>query len=343
MPAPTKSLNPAVIRLAHPLAFSAYLQNIGAPSDSYFRRQGLPTLCKDANVFVPLKMAWGVFSDAALREDRDIGWKVGQFSGDNGLNSGLLKKLDNSPTLYLALQKLIRLINSEASHLKLGLLEFAQRVLLFTHYPGMREQSGYLVSQTYQLEVLIDVIRHFVGATWTPASIGVEAGRFPELLRNRYPSTELKSNQPFGYIAIQRSALHLNLSTSHEVAGNGAPIVQIDKLNFADTLGLLLEPYLSLGYPSRRFAASLTDHSPRTLSRRLADCGKGYQSVVDEARFKKACHLIKNSDRSITEVARAVGFNDQANFSRQFKRVGGLSPMHFRKLKPTDHEGIPHN
>lgn len=331
-------MNPAVIRLAHPLAFSAYLQKIGAPVDTYFQRQGLPTLCKDANVFVPLKMAWGLFGDTAIREDRDIGWHVGRFCGDYGLNDGLLKKLDNSPTLYLALQKLIRLANSEASQLKLGMMEFDWRVVFFTHYPGMREESGYLVSQAYQLEVYISLVRHFTGPAWAPTVIGTEAGRFPDTLHYRLPTTELRVNQPFGYITIPRSVLHLPLRKRHSIGDDGALIVEVDKLNFAETLGLLLEPYLPLGYISRRFAASLTDKSPRTLSRHLAASGNGYQNVVDKVRFKKACQLIKNSDLSITQVARAVGFDNQPNFTRFFKRVGGLSPNYYRALVLTGKE-----
>ena len=80
------------MRLAHPLAFSAYLRHLGAPVAGYFRRQGLPALCRDPNVFVPVKRAWALFDDAARREDPDIGWHVGRFVGDHNLNAGLLQK-----------------------------------------------------------------------------------------------------------------------------------------------------------------------------------------------------------------------------------------------------------
>jgi hypothetical protein len=38
------NLNLAVTRLAHPLAFAAYLKHLGAPIDRYFQRQRLPAL-----------------------------------------------------------------------------------------------------------------------------------------------------------------------------------------------------------------------------------------------------------------------------------------------------------
>lgn len=96
---------PPIIRFAHPLAFGAYLQHLGAPVDGYFRRQGLPALCKDPNVFVPLKKAWALFDDAGRREDCALGWHVGRYVGDQGLNAGLLKKLESAPTLYIGFAK----------------------------------------------------------------------------------------------------------------------------------------------------------------------------------------------------------------------------------------------
>ena len=284
-------------------------------------------------------MAWGLFGDAAIREVQDIGWRVAQYFGDQKLNAGLLNNLDHAPTLYLALEKLISMISAEASHLQLGLVELPFSVLFFTHYPGMREVPGYQVSQLYQLGVYIDLIRHFAGTRWSPSEIGVEASIAPTRLIEQFPSADIKINQPFGYVAISRSCLHRKLQSSHAESSKDVPIVNIDGLSFAEMLGHLLEPYLSAGYPSMRRAASLVDLSVRTLARRLAACGTNYQAVVDEVRFRQASALLGNADRPISEVAWSVGFDDQANFSRMFRRIGGLSPRQFRQDIFSQHPG----
>lgn len=111
------------------------------------------------------------------------------------------------------------------------------------------------------------------------------------------------------------------------------PLVPTGDLNFADTLSLVLSPYLSQGYPSAGFAASLLDTSVRTLARRLSECGKTYQSLIDETRFNVARELLRGTDAPIGDIAGFIGFNDQANFSRLFHRVGGLSPRDFRKAQ----------
>ena len=108
-------------------------------------------------------------------------------------------------------------------------------------------------------------------------------------------------------------------------------MVFTDQLNFAESLSLVLKPYLVEGYPSLRFVASLTGISIRTLARRLSECGKDYQSLVDETRFNVARDLLQDNSVPIRNVAEATGFADPANFSRMFRRIGGLSPRDFRK------------
>ena len=326
-----QNLNPAVIRMAHPLAFMAFLEHIGAPVEDYFRRQGLPTLCRDPNAFVPLRMAWGLFNDVARREDNEAGWHVGRFVGDHNMAAPVLKKLESAITLYRALHRLVRMINAEASHLRLGIVERHFDVLFYTYYPGMRDEPGYRESQAYQLEVYVDLIRHFAGYSWSPAEIGIEATEVPALLRAQFADCNVRVNQPFGYIAIERSWLHKKLRSKHtEAEACSRRLVLLDELDYAETLSALLEPYLPQGYPNMRFAADLVDASPRTLTRRLAECGTRYQILVDELRFRKSQTLLLETGMPINEIAWSVGFTDQANFTRLFRRVAGIGPRDLR-------------
>ena len=122
---------PPVMRLAHPLAFAAFLRHVGAPVDLHLHRQGLPVFCNDPDQLVPLRRAWAFFDAAAQSEDALLGWHVGRFIGDLNLNLGLLRKLENAPSLYEALKRLVRLVSVEASHLQLGIRErgvFAQLI-----------------------------------------------------------------------------------------------------------------------------------------------------------------------------------------------------------------------
>jgi hypothetical protein len=274
MPSVHKNL-PPVIRLAHPLAFAAFLNHVGAPVEGYFRRQGLPALCKDPNAFVPLKKAWALFDDAAQREGLAVGWHVGRYIGDHNLNAGLLLKLEEAPTLYRALHRMARLVNSEASHLRLGIKEERHCILFYTTgYSAMTNEPGFSSSQAYQLEVYLDLLRHFIGKSWVPEEIGITAATVPAVVEEHFPDCRIRFNRPFSYLAVPRSCLHLSVRTRRVESSGADPLLLTDKLNFADMLSLVLKPYLSQGYPSLRFAASLTGTSVRTLARRLSECGK---------------------------------------------------------------------
>ncbi|RKD90921.1 AraC family transcriptional regulator [Mangrovibacterium diazotrophicum] len=50
-----------------------------------------------------------------------------------------------------------------------------------------------------------------------------------------------------------------------------------------------------------------------------------------QLKIQRACRLLDSDDRSIADIARDIGFDDQFYFSRQFKKVMGLSPREYRK------------
>jgi AraC-like DNA-binding protein len=57
------------------------------------------------------------------------------------------------------------------------------------------------------------------------------------------------------------------------------------------------------------------------------------------ARLRRAARLLAENERSITEIAFAVGFGDLSNFVRTFRRAAGVSPRHFRKAARGDRKG----
>lgn len=320
---------PPVIRLAHPLAFAAFLEHIGAPVEGHRERQGLPELSMDPNTFIPLRKAWAFLDAAAQSEDPSLGWHVGRFVGTQNLNRGLLRKLEHKPTLLKALQELIRLSWTETSHIQLGIWEHHDYILMCTHYSGMKGVTGYTASQAYQLGLFIELVRHFAGQQWAPDEIGIEDSIVPGLAKKLFPRSRFLTRQPVGYIAIPRSCLHL---APPRVGGENVDSFEMpDKWDYVVTLRALLKLHLSDRSLSASLAASLMDTSLSTLKRRLSASGTTYRAVVDEVRFEKAKELLENNSARIIDVAAAVGFDDPSYFSKMFRRVGGISPSGLRK------------
>jgi hypothetical protein len=175
------------------MSFIDFLRPIGAPVDRYLRRQKLPVLCDDPDIFVPLVRAWSFFGTAARHEDPTLGWLVGAHVGDHALNVGLLRKLETAPTLFQALQRLTQMASAEASHIQLGIRERQADVLFYTRYSDMREVPGYLTSQAYQLGVIRGVMRHFLGRHWIPDEIGIEHRIAPAAVKELFPGSRIRT------------------------------------------------------------------------------------------------------------------------------------------------------
>ena len=76
--------------------------------------------------------------------------------------------------------------------------------------------------------------------------------------------------------------------------------------------------------------ASYFNMSSRNLRRRLKEEGSSYQGIKDTLRKNYAMKLLNNNVLAINQIAREVGFNEPAGFTRAFKQWTGQSPKHYR-------------
>ena len=59
--------------------------------------------------------------------------------------------------------------------------------------------------------------------------------------------------------------------------------------------------------------------------------GNTFTDFVNRLRINKACLLLMETDRYITNVCYDVGFNNVANFNRRFLQLKGMTPKEFRR------------
>ncbi len=84
-------------------------------------------------------------------------------------------------------------------------------------------------------------------------------------------------------------------------------------------------------WPSLKEAAARLAMSPRTVIRRLVAEGVTYQALLDEAKSEMACWLLQNTKLPMGVIAERLGFVDDTNFSRSFRRWRGSTPLEYRK------------
>lgn len=78
-------------------------------------------------------------------------------------------------------------------------------------------------------------------------------------------------------------------------------------------------------------AAQALNMSGRSLRRHLKALNTSYQRVVDNLKAELAEEMLRDSNRSVVEIATALGFGDVANFRKAFKRWLGKTPSEYRK------------
>jgi AraC-like DNA-binding protein len=321
----TEEAIPPLIRMGHLMAFTEFLSLQRVSFERYLHRSGLPLLCQESDCLVPHSRVWAFFDDMAAAESPILGWLVGKHVGGRNLNPELLARMEAASTLYQALQLLFARLRTETTDIQMGLHELVDDVLVFMCYPGRREDPGYHQAQAYQIGVILDVIRHFVGHSWSPPVIGIESGDYPTGLQEHFPKTRILIQRKFGYIQVPCQLLH------HNARPTSGILNITDRPDFIDALQALLKSYLPDGYLPAKRAAQLIEVSERTLARRLEAHGLTYGMLVDDIRFNLATERLKEPGITPLEVANSIGISDQSNFNRMFRRMSGMTPMQFRK------------
>jgi AraC-like DNA-binding protein len=84
-------------------------------------------------------------------------------------------------------------------------------------------------------------------------------------------------------------------------------------------------------------AARLTAMSPASFMKVFKKvAGMTLVNYLNHVRLARAAQLLRETDRSIADIAAETGFTDQSYFDRRFKRSFGATPMAFRSRRPAD-------
>lgn len=85
--------------------------------------------------------------------------------------------------------------------------------------------------------------------------------------------------------------------------------------------------------PSIKKMAEIAGMSHYQLDRRMKLLyGLSAGKWLIKTRISKASHKLLETDMSILDIAFSVGYSDQSAFTKQFKKVTGLSPLKFKRI-----------
>ncbi len=108
-------------------------------------------------------------------------------------------------------------------------------------------------------------------------------------------------------------------------------IASFDTSHVATQVRTLLIRMLPAGKVDQDAIANKLYRSASTLQRQLSAEGTSYRDILAETRESLAKQYLSDQDYSPSDVAYMLGFADQSNFGRAFKRWTGMSPGEYQK------------
>ena len=96
--------------------------------------------------------------------------------------------------------------------------------------------------------------------------------------------------------------------------------------------------YVEANYVDGSFAelAEQLHYDDSWLSREIKrKIGKTYTQLIQEKRLAQAAFLLRNTDRNVSDIAVAVGYENISYFHRIFAESYGESPRHYRLQEKT--------
>jgi AraC-like DNA-binding protein len=138
---------------------------------------------------------------------------------------------------------------------------------------------------------------------------------------------------PFRLLLTELEVIEMLLAHEESIPKHRAEPVQIWKAR------KFIEAH-SDGELSLRKVAKAVNISANHLSEKFKQVtGMNFVEYIAHTRFKNACHLLRNSNLRVSEIAFAVGFQSLSQFNRVFKKLSGKSPTQYRAARRTFRSG----
>jgi AraC-like DNA-binding protein len=330
-----KSGHIATVRAAALTGFAALCRAHGIDAAALLREAGLPgDAGADPDLRLPAIAVNRVLERAADAGGvEDFGLRLAELRGFSNLGPVTLLARDE-PDMASALRVFTAYLplHNEALDVALtvegGVAILSCRILT----PGPAVQATDLA-----VAMLHRILRHLIGGDWSPEAVLLQRAaparltQFQRSFGRRVAFGQEISGIAFAPAELARpnlladAALRRYIAPLREALGDGREAA------LAPRVRRLLHAMIA----HRRATAPLVAHrlglSRRTLDRRLAGEGTGFQALLDEVRRDIVRGQLEGSGRRAGEIAAMAGFGSAAAFSAWFSAQFGAPPGRWRR------------
>jgi len=104
----------------------------------------------------------------------------------------------------------------------------------------------------------------------------------------------------------------------------------LDDSNLIARTRKILLDQLAAGTPQLGKVAALFNITERQLQRKLKEQGSSFGALLDDVRLDLALRYLQDARMTMVDIALSLGFQDQSNFVKAFKRWQGETPGQYR-------------
>ena len=313
--------------------FKEAMESCGASPEKYLKKVKLPAQITDAESLLPVRPFYQLINMFAIEEHvPNFGSIVAQTTPWHKVASlgPLIKKSQN---LRILLERFCQVSNGQSSSTNFTFVETESESRFC--YINTLDYHGDVQMEFYRITSMIQLVQLASGACWRPNTIHL---MMPENTLTSYctllNSSEIIFSQPVSSISIPLDQLALPVHIDIPGRVSTETVRQAHRhIEYVESVRQIINSYSLTGGITIEDLAHITDQSIRTVQRRLKSAGLSFNQIVNEARYLHASDKLLNSDLSLSEIARLLGYSDPAHFSRAFRRWSGLSPSAFAKQK----------
>lgn len=310
------------------------LQDEGIEPRSVFAQAGLnPALLGDGNARYPTDQMHQLWRLSEQAHGNDLlGLQAGQLWHSTTFNALGFAWLA-SDTLHDALGRLVRYARLISNGLQVT-IEQRQNLYLLSFDADLTPQRS---ANLAAVAAVITMCRALLGPSFSPVAIH---------LKHRYHDPANAIGQFFG-CPIQPGALHSTIALDAQQAhirlpGANAQLallneqVALENLNrlVLDNLPARVAERMLKHLPSGDISAAIIAQdlamSSRSLQRKLQAEGTTFNDLLERVRQQLARDYLPQSQLALSEISYLLGYADQANFNRAFKRWFNTTPRQYR-------------
>jgi AraC-like DNA-binding protein len=314
------------------------LENSGLPTGRALSAVGLQNVELKAGSWMPF-----VQLDAFIEEIiREHGY------WDLGLTAAMLPRVQHSSfsrktlfehTLFQSLQSICSRIHMEDTSALFRLVRENNNCWI---HCGKIEGGRETVRQVelYRFGAIIDTIRYTAGANWLPETVqlqSIDDGRLQDV--ELFQDINIRFNSPGLAIQVPNHLLpkapRLNrITPTYE--STDSDTVKSAPRTFEMATKTVIRNQIELGNIHVNDVAHCLGVSTRSLQRYLAVQNTSFSILLEQSKTERAQELLGSTSLTHRQIARALGYRHQTDFSRAFRRVCGVTPRQFRSMMQND-------